>query len=305
MKKYIVEGGINFYDELYNSLYFDDKPDSENDNFENICQITGLKLTDKHVKLECGHSFNYEPLYKEIYRQKFIFHSYSLDSLSKKDQSNIKELNKDYFIKCPYCRNIQFTLLPYYDDLNLDKRYGINSLEKTEKDVHFLLKLNTDASSSMPSGYYRYGYHFKPGPCCKEIYNIDDKIIYCKSIYSANLPNSDKTYCHYHIKNEIIEYKIQKKLKLIEEKKKLMEAKNKMKEEKLKLMEAKNKMKEEKKKLTQEKNTSNILQQCNVILKTGKNKGNPCGNIVHDNNNNMCCRHVKMYNTAENKLNEK
>ena len=42
--------------------------------------------------------------------------------------SLIKEL--DYFIKCPYCRSIQFTILPYHEELALEQKYGVNSLDK-------------------------------------------------------------------------------------------------------------------------------------------------------------------------------
>jgi hypothetical protein len=155
------------------------------------------------------------------------------------------------------------------------------------------------------SGYYRYGYHFKPGPCCKALYNKDNQTIYCSSNFSASLANSDKTYCPNHIKNAITEYKIEKKMKLMEEKKKIKEEKVKLMEEKKNMKEAeKKKIKEEKMKTKEEEiNTStNISQYCVVVLKTGKNKGNPCGNAIHDNN--MCRRHLKMYGNVENNINE-
>ena len=60
MSKYTIEGNINFQDELYKLL------DVDSDDEEELCQITGIKLTDKHVILECKHHFNYDALYKEI-----------------------------------------------------------------------------------------------------------------------------------------------------------------------------------------------------------------------------------------------
>ena len=129
MVKYIIEGGIDFYEELYKSL---DEPDADNDI--ETCQITGLPLEERFVTMECNHKFNYVALYTEIYKQKFVFQTYKFSSLTDSDQLKFKDAKKDYFIKCPYCRSIQFTLLPYYDDSALDKRYGINSLEKTNND---------------------------------------------------------------------------------------------------------------------------------------------------------------------------
>ena len=58
-----------FYEELYKSL------DTNDDNNSNeVCQITGMPLIDKYVTLECGHKFNYDAIYTEIHKQKFIFY---------------------------------------------------------------------------------------------------------------------------------------------------------------------------------------------------------------------------------------
>ena len=57
MLKYTIEENINFKDELYKLL------DVESDDEDNLCQITGGQLTDKHVIIECNHHFNYDALY--------------------------------------------------------------------------------------------------------------------------------------------------------------------------------------------------------------------------------------------------
>ena len=82
MVKYIIEGGINFYEELYKS--FDEKETDIDTNSE--CQITGLPLADRFVTMECNHKFNYTALYKDIYNQKFVFRSYTYSSLSDADK---------------------------------------------------------------------------------------------------------------------------------------------------------------------------------------------------------------------------
>ena len=54
--KYIIEGGIDFFSELYKSLDVEEDV-LEDDN--NKCLISNQVLTDKHVQLNCGHKFNY------------------------------------------------------------------------------------------------------------------------------------------------------------------------------------------------------------------------------------------------------
>jgi hypothetical protein len=61
---YIIEDNINFYDTLYN-----DDNDNECDN-NNICLITYEPLQDSYVKMDCGHTFNYIPLFNDIMNHK-------------------------------------------------------------------------------------------------------------------------------------------------------------------------------------------------------------------------------------------
>ena len=143
MSKYIIEGNINFQEELYKLL------DEDSENEDELCQITGLHLKDKHVTLECKHHFNYDALYNEICKQKFEFKTYDPNTLTKKDLQKCRDSKLDYFIKCPYCRNIQFTILPYYEELELKKIYGINSLDKT---------LPNTVIMHNPSNNYTYPY---------------------------------------------------------------------------------------------------------------------------------------------------
>ena len=65
-KKYKVEGDIDFFSELYKSL---DQDENNNDD-DNKCLITNETLTDRFVKLNCGHSFNYLPLLYDIKNHK-------------------------------------------------------------------------------------------------------------------------------------------------------------------------------------------------------------------------------------------
>lgn len=68
---------------------------------DDTCLISNLPLKDNHVKLECGHKFNYDCIFNEIKKQKLSFNHLETQNLA------------FYQIKCPYCRNVQNKLLPY------------------------------------------------------------------------------------------------------------------------------------------------------------------------------------------------
>ena len=57
MQKYKIEGGFDFYSALK------EVPKENEENEDAICLITRLPLTVDFVQMECGHKFNYLPLY--------------------------------------------------------------------------------------------------------------------------------------------------------------------------------------------------------------------------------------------------
>ena len=113
MKKYNIEGNIDFFSELYELL------DKEEIQENNVCLITNEPLTDKYVELCCGHKFNYYPLYKDIINHKHKFNNMESTNGSLKQNE----------IRCPYCRKKQSTLLPYYEELGLEKVSGVNFID--------------------------------------------------------------------------------------------------------------------------------------------------------------------------------
>ena len=211
MAKYIIEGGINFYEELYKSL--DESESNKNgeskEKEKELCLITGMPLIDRSVVLECNHKFNYSALYTEICKQKFIFRTYNIETLTKPEYQKFKDANKDYFIKCPYCRRIQFTLLPYYEDSEYELKYGINSLEKTQNDINFVI----NPHSGYNHQYTSYGYKFQHGSCCKVIDVKNGLNVFCSSKYSASILEMNKSFCVAHIRAEVKQYKMEKKEK--------------------------------------------------------------------------------------------
>ena len=224
MSKYIIEENINFYDELFKSL------DEDTDDESTLCQITGFPLETNSVTMECNHKFNYEPLYKEICQQKFKFCSYDMRILNKKDQIKIRDSKLDYFIKCPYCRNIQFTILPYYEELGLEQKYGINCSDKTLESPQnnyyycnrgYLLDTYT---------FKAYGATFKKSQetCCyKSIHGYK-----CEGTFVAPISNTYVSACRPHYKSELQKYKLLEKNKLFLEKKQILEEKKQILEEK-------------------------------------------------------------------------
>lgn len=331
MVKYIIEGGINFYEELYKSLDSNEANINETNEINkeptlNVCQITGLPLEPDYVTLECSHKFNYGALYTEICTQKYIFKSYGVSSLTNSDFKKFKESGNNYYIKCPYCRSIQFTLLPSCPYNKYKPKYGINTLEKTKEDDIFLIKIPQELNHT----YTVYGFTFQQhqGICCNSVIGMKNNTpIYCQNSYTSIVNFMNKSFCSGHIRGEIGKHKkkmreqetIQKKEKRIMEKAlkkmKMMEereAKEKIREQlKQEKLEQKNKIKKTVKNIV--KNTvvsqsinigdfneplesvekvekvEQALNKCPAILKSGAKKGQQCGSNIKQNG--FCLRH--------------
>jgi hypothetical protein len=103
---------------------------------DNLCLITKEPLTDKHVILKCGHKYNYIPLFNDVKTHKQKFNA--LESSS--GQLKYNE------IRCPYCRNKQNELLPYYEELGLSKTHGVNYIDPARL-IHKLKNQNIKCCS--------------------------------------------------------------------------------------------------------------------------------------------------------------
>ena len=305
MVKYNIEGGLDFYAELYKSF---DIEEGEED--ENKCLITNQSLTDKYVKMECGHKFNYIPLFNDLvnHKTKFNFMEGTFSKLTTNE------------IRCPYCRTKQNYLLPYYEEFGLAKVNGVNfydpNLKPTYPNGTYILHkceyqypnpiydINTPETSTN-SKYLKKTCHYH-----------GTKInIYNKLKPSEPITYDDtKYYCYTHKKEMIKNYKLQQK-----EKKMLEKENEKNEKKKLKMLEKENKLLEKQKlkaKEKEEKNKAKLLKKkststttenvvlgplnlesqtgCIQILKSGINKGNPCGyKIISEN---MCKRHFVLHN---------
>jgi hypothetical protein len=280
MVKYIVEGDIDFYKELYNSL---DDDNVEVPKTDNLCLITNAPLEKNHIKLLCNHRFNYIPLYNDLCKQ----------------QKNGTELyHKKNLIKCPYCRSLHEYILPFNE--NVAPVYGINTLNR----IYINDKMIKSSYNNIPFGYTE-------GVCEYKIISQHDPPVYveCNSIYVKQIENN-KCYCAHHkylglqlywsqLKEEYIKKKEEQKKKIKEDK---LIIKAQKEEQKKNLLEKKKKEKEDIKKQkekekTEKKEGDNFT--CIQVLKSGNRKGQECG-CKTQNTNKLCKRHVgKIGDTVE------
>lgn len=312
MLKYKIEGGLDFFTELYKSL--DDSDDEQKlDEETNMCLIDNTPLTNKYVEMECGHKFNYIPLYLDIKNHKQKFNGL---------ESSSGRLNQDE-IRCPYCRQKQKGVLPYYEELGLEKLHGINYINPNYK------------SFNSSAGYYKTCQFISPNPQfdpsgnnivethktnsgnCKflQCFVLGSQINYYHGMLDGVNYGDENYYCWSHKKMVIKKHKKelsdkaklevkQAKLKEKEEAKLAKqaaknEAKTKAKEDKLK---AKEEAKALKKVLDENivlgpviidgATTDTNMSGCIEILKSGPNKGKPCGGKVVVGGS-TCKRHSK------------
>lgn len=298
MNKYKIEGGIDFFDELYKSLDVDEEEKKTEDD-KNKCLITNQLLVDKYVTLKCGHKFNYIPLYHDIVNHKKKFNLM--------EGSNGK-LKTDE-IRCPYCRKKQNELLIYYEELGLEKIDGVNFYDPNLKQQNTNYHYSTHKCEfKWPNSFYDPNKPESDTNCKYLNYQSCGHYSGTKiSIYNNENPSQpitygdDKYYCYTHKKEMIKQYKLQQKEKEKLEKKKAKELEKQTKilekqNAKMKEKEEKQKAKEAAKALKKNPITENVVlgpsmvqSGCIQILKTGLNKGKPCGcNIFSEN---MCKRH--------------
>jgi hypothetical protein len=261
MSNYIIEGNFDFYKELYESL--DDSDNNIDEQSAQICLITNAPLTKHFVELECKHTFNYVPLFKDLVNLKTKFSSLDTHRL---------KVNE---IRCPYCRNKQGNLLPYIEEIGLPKEHGVNWINMDLMSTSNVVDL-------------------KLGQCCW------GNGYECNAIHVLTNGSTNLDYCYYHYKLTARKMLMAQKLKQKLEAKELA-AKQKA-EEKHNKLDAKNELKvaktiekANKKKSIVVNTDENVILSgllCQVILKSGPRKGQGCGSAVKLNN--CCTRHGKV-----------
>jgi hypothetical protein len=309
MTNYIIEDNIDFYAELYKSLDDDNNNNdnnadaisislisnnTNNTNEENICLISNEPLIENFVELPCNHKFNYIPLFHDIKNHKQIFNNME----GKSTHLNHNE------IRCPYCRNKSFGILPYYPDMELPKIHGVNYLNLNNKLYHH-------------QTFFKICQFLKPNPNYIENNNnptsfVNNKFLVCNKIgtqinYCINTQttegenyNDTQFYCCSHKKFMIKKYQ---KAFLLQNKEEAKLAKQQAKEaaKLAKLKSSKKQLKEPvtKIEIVEEDNTithlnpalSSHILYCSELLKTGLRKGLPCNCKAFAFQDNKCKRH--------------
>ena len=284
-----IDSSKYFYSELYKSL--DEDASKEKEGVE-LCLITNQPLTENLVELNCKHKFNYVPLYNDI-----LIHKKTFNRLEKR----LLKVNE---IRCPYCRNIQNSVLPYYDMAGVRKLNGVNFVDESS-----MSKFNMCVSNGYTTGTCAFVTHAVTGD-----EGTTTEVFTCKNKLVKLLELDGKTYCTTHKYQVMKEHEKQQKQKAKEqakeEKQKAKElakqekeqAKQKEKEEKQK---AKEQAKQEKQKAT--KTTKNQVpvpasqdenvvlplatNGCNYVFKIGAKKGTPCGCKVFQDGT-TCKKHL-------------
>lgn len=240
-------------------------------------------------------------------------------------------------IRCPYCRKKQSGVLPYYEELGLEKLHGINCIDpnyssvKTSSHYYKTCQYTAPNPNFDPSGNDPVEtYPINSGNCkFLKCFALGTQINFYHGITEGLNYGDEKYYCWYHKKIVVRKYKkdLMNKAKA-EIKEAKVKAKNDAKMAKLKekeeAKEAKRKIKEEKGKsnendISNGKGTKKKLKMseenivlgpsaiglvvdsnldktktggCIEILKSGPNKGNPCGCKIVSTDD-RCKRHSK------------
>ena len=196
-KNYVIDGDADrviegdFFNQLKNMLTQSEDDDTVNDvNEDNHCLLTKEPLKNIHIKLVCGHEFNYVPLYREVIMQKTIGLSpngyYTSNSLKRNE------------IKCPYCRNVQDKLLPYLEYDGVKKMVGVNypaKMSMTSQPCTYSVNVNGTSSKK--------GKKLACKECAVEYYN---GTYVCKKHYDACISMSSAPHAAAEKEHETTEH---------------------------------------------------------------------------------------------------
>ena len=306
---YYVENNIDFYGEL--------NKESDDDFYEERCLISQQPLEDDHISLVCGHKFNYDPLFNDVYFHKKRYQHLETNRL------------QEHQLRCPYCRNIQNSLLPLRDGKAVV--VGVNLLKGEEEFEETLKRMQKMADCN---NYHNHFKNFSSGYCChcvdnpQEFFPVNglvaiNEVVVCQEKMVKYNDIDGKVYCKKHYKESIETYfkteldkaktvvrrnkslitKIKKYEKAMErDKKRLAEQmdtlghlSNELKNMKLKYKDDMNEVisqggVEQNNVIQSVLMTPKVPIKCVVVLKSGPNKGKQCGcNAVKGGV--YCCRH--------------
>jgi len=163
----------NFFNELMSSICQENEVKDE--KIEK-CLITSNPLEKIYITLTCNHKFNYEPLLNEVIQQK-----------KKRNTLETQRLRLNE-IKCPYCRRIQFKLLPCFKDsievygVNYPKKY---CMELFKCDYVFKSGKRKGETCNKGCNEKMCNQHMKQELNKKKAKELKPPITYCKAIVKS------------------------------------------------------------------------------------------------------------------------
>ena len=187
MIQYSIEGDIDFFKELETFQTTDIEDD-------NKCMLSDEVLRPDAVTLECGHKFNYKPLFSEVLMQKcstlpknmsssmtasYVHlsnnntHNNNNNNNNNNNENTVVTMNYNASmsmetmklnyneIKCPYCRTITSKLLPYYPYPEIKQiryvNYPLNLCMPGVKCCYFASKSIDKECDNAPTYDEKYG----------------------------------------------------------------------------------------------------------------------------------------------------
>ena len=171
---------------FYTSLENDTESESDDDTTRGLCMITHSPLSSDYVTLECGHKFNYDAIFNDIYNHKKHFHELESSRL------------KSSQIRCPYCRNIQNSLLPCPSGKKMV--CGVNVVVDIPQEQ--VINMRT------PSMFWLNYRNFSRGYCCHGVEDITRLGKSCSEVTCSDTmviynDVDERVYCKIHLKEKL------------------------------------------------------------------------------------------------------
>lgn len=189
---YILPEDFDFYSELKKE---NEKVEEfqEEEQPDEPCLISGEALIPTScIKLDCGHKFNYVPLLNSIQEEK---HNMNVNSYYYYSSTYLRE----HQLRCPYCRQIQEKILPYYPELHKKRIRGVNyptSLSMGTNECNHVFKSGKNKGACCGKKCYREK--------CQTHYKAEIKLneIKCNLnvLSKLTLPELRKLAKHYNLK---------------------------------------------------------------------------------------------------------
>lgn len=189
---YILPEDFDFYSELKKENAKVEECQKEEQPDE-LCLISSeVLIPTSCIKLDCGHKFNYIPLLNSVQEEK---HNMNVNSYYYYSSTYLRE----HQLRCPYCRQIQEKILPYYPELHKKRIRGVNyptSLSMGNNECNHVFKSGKNKGMRCGKKCYREKCHTH----YKVEISLDDISCDLLSLSKYTLPELRKLAKHHQLK---------------------------------------------------------------------------------------------------------